>query len=150
MSAPVNRILDEFTRCVRAAFPEGTVETNRARSISDDQRELPFLNVKQGAVDPLAGGATFDTLSAVLNVTVEIFAKATDSKELLATLNEYVVRTHAAVMPLLSLQLSFVREVGWLGQSEPLTDVGGVDVSAQIDAKFQVAFDFNRDNPNVE
>lgn len=150
MSAPVNLILEEFTRCVREAFPEGTADCNRVRSLSDEQRELPFFNVKQGGCDPLAGGNTFDSLSAVLNVTVEIFAKGADSKELLATLNEYVVRTHAAVMPLRSLQLSFVREVGWLGQSEPLTDAAGVDVSAQIDAKFQVSFDFNRDNPNVE
>lgn len=150
MSAPVNLILEEFTRCVRVAFPEGTADTNRARSISDEQRELPFFNVKQGALDPLSGGHTFETLAGVLNVTVETFAKATDSKELLGTLNDYVVRMHAAVIPLQSLQLPFVREVGWLGQSEPLTDVGGVDISAQIDAKFQVAFDFNRDNPNVE
>ncbi len=150
MTAPVNLILEDCRRCLGVAFPDATVDINRARSLSDDQRELPCLNIKQGSVDPLAGGNTFESLSAALNLTVEIYDKGTDSKELIARLNEHAIRAHVALVPLGSVLLPFVPEVGWLGHGEPSTDAVGVDVSAQLDVKFQVAFNFDRDNPNVE
>lgn len=146
--APVNKLLEAFEQLIIAAFPEGRVDINRVRSLSDDQAELPFFNVRLEADQPLSGGNTFDSLSAVLNISVEIFDKGVDSRELIARMVEYRSRLHAALMPIGALDLAFAREVGWLGANEPQMDATGKDVSAVITTRWQVAYSFNRDDPN--
>lgn len=148
LNTPNLAILEAFAKNIREELQRGLVEIERDRGVSEEQAELPLINVCLGAEDP-AKGSTMDELAALLNIRVFITDLAPTKLEVVKQISKIRSQLHRVLMPENVLGLPFKHSVGWLGATERQFDVSGVGAASEVETRWQVYYRFPRDNPDA-